>query len=145
MDDLRKVMRQPGVLLECSYSDYELHGTMVGQAEERNRVSHHLQGASNRADRRRLIQQAAEIDALNDRLERLRRQQQGQIQVFYPVDCVSHDACLRVKRHCRQQEKRFMPLRSSGLSAFAAGLRQCCLPQAERRPERQARPVEPGH
>jgi hypothetical protein len=44
--------------------------------------------------------------------------------VFCPVDCISHDACLRAKQHCRQQNKRFIPLRSSGLSAFAAGLQQ---------------------
>jgi hypothetical protein len=43
--------------------------------------------------------------------------------VFCPVDCISHDACQRAKQHCWQQNKRFIPLRSSGLSAFAAGLR----------------------
>jgi hypothetical protein len=42
--------------------------------------------------------------------------------VFCPVDCVSHDACRRVKQHCRRQDKPFIPLRSSGLTAFAAGL-----------------------
>ena len=42
--------------------------------------------------------------------------------VFCPVDCVSHDACRRVKRHCQQQAKQFIPLCSSGLSAFATGL-----------------------
>jgi hypothetical protein len=44
--------------------------------------------------------------------------------VFCPIDCISHDACKRVKRHCQQQSKQFVPLRSSGLSAFAAGLRR---------------------
>ncbi len=43
--------------------------------------------------------------------------------VFCPIDCISHDACLRVKKHCYQQAKLFIPLRSSGLSAFASGLR----------------------
>jgi hypothetical protein len=43
--------------------------------------------------------------------------------VFCPIDCISHDACLRVKKHCHQQAKLFVPLRSSGLSAFASGLR----------------------
>jgi hypothetical protein len=47
----------------------------------------------------------------------------GADMVFCPVDCVSHDACRRVKRYCRQQAKPFIPLRSAGLSAFAAGLR----------------------
>ncbi len=349
MDELRKVMRQCGVSLERPCSDYELHGTLVGQSSERNRASQqlqkllerkyrrwtqaahalrdsaeleaywtersregeiagpfwvvlshpgaaealqsrvygevhmlsHLQGSSNRADRRRLTQQGMEIESLNDRLDRMRRhyrlrnaererliaelrgkirhlqsapavhprhppdaddtpaddsvrmrrlawaeerlaereleldrirheragllellreireehaameqavtrllrrdgeslRQEGTFDlrglrilyvggraavtphlrslvessngrflhhdggvedsraglpgslanadlVFCPVDCVSHDACLRVKRHCRQQSKRFIPLRSSGLSAFAAGLRR---------------------
>jgi hypothetical protein len=48
----------------------------------------------------------------------------GADMVFCPVDCISHDACRRVKRHCRQQAKQFIPLRSSGLSTFAAGLRR---------------------
>lgn len=30
----------------------------------------------------------------------------------------------RSKRHCQQQAKQFVPLRSSGLSAFAAGLQR---------------------
>lgn len=42
--------------------------------------------------------------------------------VFCPIDCVSHDACLRVKRFCKQHAKPFIPLRSAGLSAFAREL-----------------------
>jgi len=42
--------------------------------------------------------------------------------VFCPIDCVSHDACLRVKRFCKQHAKTFIPLRSSGLSAFTREL-----------------------
>ncbi|MCW8889697.1 MAG: DUF2325 domain-containing protein [Sedimenticola sp.] len=42
--------------------------------------------------------------------------------VFCPVDCISHDACLKVKRFCKQNAKTFIPLRSSGLSAFAKEL-----------------------
>lgn len=44
--------------------------------------------------------------------------------VFCPVDCISHDACLKVKRFCKQNAKAFIPLRSSGLSAFAKELSQ---------------------
>ncbi len=43
-------------------------------------------------------------------------------QVVFPVDCVSHDAALTVKRLCRQSGKRFLPLRSSGLASFLAAL-----------------------
>ena len=53
----------------------------------------------------------------------------GADMVFCPVDCISHDACRRVKRHCQQQAKPFIPLRSSGLSAFAAGLKQYSVTQ----------------
>ena len=43
-------------------------------------------------------------------------------QVVFPVDCVSHDAALTVKRVCRQLGKRFVPLRSSGVGSFLAAL-----------------------
>jgi hypothetical protein len=42
--------------------------------------------------------------------------------VMFPVDCVSHDAALMVKRLCRRGEKPFLPLRSAGLSSFLAAL-----------------------
>jgi uncharacterized protein DUF2325 len=43
--------------------------------------------------------------------------------VLFPVDCVSHDAALTVKRLCRQSAKRFIPLRSAGTTSFLAALR----------------------
>lgn len=43
--------------------------------------------------------------------------------VVFPVDCVSHDAALRVKRLCRQLGKGWVPLRSSGSASFLAALR----------------------
>jgi hypothetical protein len=43
--------------------------------------------------------------------------------VLFPVDCVSHDAALMVKRLCRQTGKRFIPLRSAGTTSFLAALR----------------------
>lgn len=49
-------------------------------------------------------------------------------QVVFPVDCISHDAALTVKRLCRQLGKRFVPLRSSGLATFLAAL---CEPTPE--------------
>jgi hypothetical protein len=42
--------------------------------------------------------------------------------VMFPVNCVSHDAALMVKRLCRQLEKRFVPLRSSGVASFLVAL-----------------------
>ncbi len=43
--------------------------------------------------------------------------------VVFPCDCVSHDAVCNVKKLCRQQMKTYVPLRSSGLASFIAGLR----------------------
>ena len=43
--------------------------------------------------------------------------------VLFPVDCVSHDAALMVKRLCRQMDRRFIPLRSAGATSFLAALR----------------------
>lgn len=42
--------------------------------------------------------------------------------VVFPVDCVSHDAVLTVKRACRQAGRPFLALRSSGVSSFIAAL-----------------------
>ena len=44
--------------------------------------------------------------------------------VFFPVDCISHDAALTVKRLCRQSVKGFVPLRSSSVASYVAALRQ---------------------
>lgn len=44
--------------------------------------------------------------------------------VLCPVDCVSHDACLRVKRICKRTAKRFVPLRSASLAGFVQGLQE---------------------
>jgi hypothetical protein len=43
--------------------------------------------------------------------------------VFFPVDCISHDAMHGLKRLCRQAVKRYQPLRSAGLTTFLAALR----------------------
>jgi hypothetical protein len=38
--------------------------------------------------------------------------------VFFPIDCVSHDAVGTVKRLCRQMGKHYEPLRSASLAAL---------------------------
>jgi hypothetical protein len=43
--------------------------------------------------------------------------------VLFPVDCVSHDAALMVKRLCRPTNKRYIPLRSASATCFLAALR----------------------
>ena len=42
--------------------------------------------------------------------------------VMFPVDCISHEAATAVKRLCRQMDKPFVPLRSTGTASFAAAL-----------------------
>ena len=42
--------------------------------------------------------------------------------VMFPVDCVSHEAVVMVKRLCRQMSKPYFPLRSAGMSSFVAAL-----------------------
>jgi hypothetical protein len=42
--------------------------------------------------------------------------------VFCPVDCVSHDACLRLKRFCKRNAKPLVLLRSASLASFVRGL-----------------------
>jgi hypothetical protein len=41
---------------------------------------------------------------------------------FFPVDCVSHEAALMVKRLCRQSGKPWIPLRSASITAFLAAV-----------------------
>lgn len=42
--------------------------------------------------------------------------------VLFPVDCISHDAAQAVKALCRQNGKRFMPLRSASITSLLAAL-----------------------
>lgn len=42
--------------------------------------------------------------------------------VLCPVDCVSHDACICVKKICKQYQKPFVLMRSSGLSSLVKGI-----------------------
>lgn len=42
--------------------------------------------------------------------------------VLCPIDCVSHDACICVKKICKRSQKPLVFMRSSGLSSLARGL-----------------------
>ncbi len=44
--------------------------------------------------------------------------------VMFPVDCVSHEAAGLTKRTCRTLGKTYVPLRTTGIAAFLAGLRR---------------------
>ncbi len=42
--------------------------------------------------------------------------------VLCPIDCISHDACICVKKICKRYQKPFVFMRSSGLSSLAKGI-----------------------
>lgn len=42
--------------------------------------------------------------------------------IFFPVECVSHEAALSVKRHCKQAGKPYVPLPGAGLGSFLNAL-----------------------
>ena len=42
--------------------------------------------------------------------------------VIFPVDCVSHDAALGLKRLCQQAGKPYRPVRSASVSSFLAAV-----------------------
>ena len=42
--------------------------------------------------------------------------------VFCPIDCISHDACLRVKTGCKKFSKAFIPLRNGSKSSLERAL-----------------------
>jgi len=42
--------------------------------------------------------------------------------LFFPVDCISHDAAAAVKRLCRQLEKPYQPLRTASLATLVSAL-----------------------
>ncbi len=53
--------------------------------------------------------------------------------VVFPVDCISHDAALTIKRLCRQQSRPWAPLRTSGLGSLLTALTEP-IPNNEDRP-----------
>ena len=109
----------------------------------------HLVGAANRADIQRLAtleteraelalkvekQQAQLREAIVTRdvtIRRLNMEERKELlaglvgradTVFFPVDCISHEAAAGLKRLCRQAAKPYLPLRSASLTSFIAAL-----------------------
>ena len=64
--------------------------------------------------------------------------------VFCPVNCVSHDACLRAKKVCQKLNKPFVALRSSGQGAFHRALRDLATGVAPPQISGQDRPQPSG-
>ena len=44
--------------------------------------------------------------------------------VFCPIDCISHDACLRVKTGCKKKGTNFIPLRNGSKSSFERAMQE---------------------
>ena len=44
--------------------------------------------------------------------------------VFCPIDCISHDACLRVKTGCKKTGTSFVPLRNGSKSSFERAMQE---------------------
>jgi len=44
--------------------------------------------------------------------------------VFCPIDCISHDACLRVKTGCKRTGTSFVPLRNGSKSSFERAMQE---------------------
>lgn len=44
--------------------------------------------------------------------------------VFCPIDCISHDACLRVKTGCKKTGTCFIPLRNGSKSSFERAMQE---------------------
>ena len=52
--------------------------------------------------------------------------------VFCPIDCISHDACLRVKTGCKKWGKAFVPLRNGSKSSLERALQDLTTSRDER-------------
>jgi Uncharacterized protein conserved in bacteria (DUF2325) len=46
--------------------------------------------------------------------------------LFFPIDCISHDAASTIKRLCRQLEKPYYPLRTASLATLVSALAKVC-------------------
>jgi hypothetical protein len=42
------------------------------------------------------------------------------------VDCISHEAALHLKAHCKRAEKSSIPLRNASISAFRRAIKSWC-------------------
>lgn len=59
---------------------------------------------------------------LREAVSRIDTQLQSVDCVFCPIDCISHDACLRVKTGCKRYGKTFIPLRNGSKSSLERAL-----------------------
>ncbi|MEM8817811.1 MAG: DUF2325 domain-containing protein [Pseudomonadota bacterium] len=90
----------------------------------------YIGGLNSVVDRLRTVAAEFEVDlrhhdgGLEQTPQRLDRLLPSVDCVLCPIDCVSHDACIRAKRACQRLEKPFLPLRSASQSSFRTALQQ---------------------
>ena len=99
---------------------FDLAGRSIVYVGGRTGLVAHFRALVEKANGR-FIHHDGGIEESERRLGRLLSQ--GDV-VLCPIDCVSHRACARAKRFCKQTSRTFVPLRSSGLSSFVSGLQQ---------------------
>jgi len=44
--------------------------------------------------------------------------------VLFPINCVSHEACMKIKSICKQLKKPLLPIQTSSISALSKGIEQ---------------------
>ena len=94
-------------------------------------------GRSGQSHRLRAIVEGAQAEwlhhdgGLEERKGLLAGLVNGADAVFFPVDCVSHDAAGVLKRLCRQAGKPYLPLRNASLTSFMVALRRLKRPSLQ--------------
>ena len=106
---------------------FDLGGRSIVYVGGRTGLVAHFRSLVEKANGR-FIHHDGGIEENERRLGRLLSQ--GDV-VLCPIDCVSHRACTRAKRFCKQTARTFVPLRSSGLSSFVSGLQQIAAQSAD--------------
>jgi len=119
--------------LHCS-----IIGTCLSTGELRQTLTRAGQARTDSTDHE-MHHKAVSLAAKHDQAAKLLRQQEAfhqavvtrDVCILFPVDCVSHDAALTVKRLSRQADKRFVPLRSASATSCLAAPRPLALRGAE--------------
>lgn len=110
---------EAGLTPDAAVADWRLDGLTVLYVGGRPHQIAHLRGLSE-ARGASLLHHDGGVEHNPDLLAGLTSRADA---VLFPVDCVSHEAVLLVRRQCRQVDKPFIPLRSAGATSFLAALR----------------------
>ena len=107
--ELRKLMARHLDVLDAS--DLDVHHDAVRMISDNGPVARSIHKAlDHRHDG--ALRQAARLRGANALLDWL----------VFPVDCIDHDSVGTLKRLCGRLQVPFVPLRSTGIASFVAGL-----------------------